>query len=85
MAGQISTKFGIHVRIHLGIVIGKQVGTQDPRGHGGFRGSTIRKSGKAAKRLDLLGLDLASYRCTIFLHLIPIFISESMSRRNVFP
>ena len=38
MAGPISTKFGTHVRIHLGMDIGsKQLAPRDPRGElGGF-------------------------------------------------
>ncbi len=46
MAGPIGTNFGSHLRIHLGMGIGKSP-LNTPRGHvgaGGVRGSQIQKS-----------------------------------------
>ena len=54
-AGPIDIKFGTHVQIHLGMDIRQ---TNCPERHkealGGFRGSSIQKSGKGVKRLDRL-------------------------------
>ena len=63
-AGPIGFNFGSRLRIHLGMGIGKiQVTPQYPRGHvggggGGVRGSHIKKSGEAVKRLNRLAPNL---------------------------
>ena len=47
-------KFGTHVQIHLGIDIRQTNCPETHKGHLGFRGSNIQKSGEAVKRLDRL-------------------------------
>ena len=63
MAGPISTKFGTHVRIHLGMDIGKkQLAPRYSRGAflGVLGGHKMQKSGKSTKRLDRLAPNLVN-------------------------
>ena len=52
----IGTKFGTHMQIHLE---GKNYPCVTWGHLGGFKGSTIQKSGKTTKQLDRLGPNLA--------------------------
>ena len=65
MAGPNGTKFGTCLWIHLGMEIGQnQFAPRYRRGHwggGGFRGSTIRKTGKCGQTAGWIGNNFCTY------------------------